>query len=417
MALDVQLYGERIGTLFPAGDDDYRFAYAPEVVEKAGAGTPLLSNSLPARPEPFSAETTRAYFDGLLPQGMRREKIAREHSLEVSDGYGLLAEIGRDCAGAVVIVPEGTPTGSGADEVVWLGEEEFAELVRQPPPSLFDSGCEPRMRFALAGIHHKLALVRDESGERWGWPTPSVPSTHIVKPETGAYPEMVANEMFCTMVAADAGLPVVETALETLGGQRCLVSRRFDREGDGPHATRLHQEDLCQALGFPPDPDEDDDDAVGPRFAEASGLLKAVDRVVDLPLLLTAAICNYVLGNSDAHGKNFALQFGEEGPFLAPFYDITSTAVYDEPTHIGLVLSEEYDETAYLLELAYVCEECDFNFEVFRKLASETAEKVRLSLENVSARARAEGWHTPVIEGIVDLARDRSYGLGYEVEY
>jgi serine/threonine-protein kinase HipA len=417
MSLDVHLRGERIGTLFPAGADDYRFAYAPEVVERVGAGATLLSNTLPVRPEPYSAAATRAYAEALLPEGAWRGRLARELGVDADDGYTLLAKLGRDCSGAVVFLPEGTPLRSGADAVSWLSEDELGELVTQPPPRLIDPTSAQRMRFSLAGVNHKLALLRDEVSGRWAWPESGVPSTHVVKPETGAFPDLAVNEMFCMSVIRGTGLSVAQVELETIAGQRCLVSRRFDREGEGLCATRVHQEDFCQALGFPPNPGVGDEDADGPGFLESCGVLKAVGRADEVPHILVAAVCNYVLGNGDAHGKNFALLFDEDGPGLAPMYDVTSTAVYDAPIHTGMVFAEDYDETAYLLELGRICEECDFDFEIFRKLASDTAARIGNCLEEVAERARAEGWHTPVIDSIVELASERAFGLGVEVEY
>ncbi len=111
MSLDVYLYGERVGMLFPAGDNDYRLAYDPEVVERLGPGRTLLSSSLPARPEPYSAEATRAYVEGLLPQGPRRERIGRELELDPADGYLLLAALGEDCPGAVSFLAQRTARG------------------------------------------------------------------------------------------------------------------------------------------------------------------------------------------------------------------------------------------------------------------------------------------------------------------
>ncbi len=102
---------------------------------------------------------------------------------------------------------------------------------------------------------------------------------------------------------------------------------------------------------------------------------------------------------------------------LAPLTDLTSTVVYDDPIHRGLVISEEYQETSYLLELAEVCEECEFDFEVMRGLASTTATRVGMAVETVATRAAKEGWHEPIVDKIVELAADRSFGLGAEVEY
>lgn len=420
MSLDVHLYGERIGMLFPAGENDYRLAYAPEIVERVGAGVSFLSNAMPTRVEPYSAGATQAYIEGLLPEGMRRAKLARELEIDPCDGYALIAETGRDCAGAVSFLPKGTPMHQvDAGSVAWLSDDELEELVTPPPPRLFDSSTEQRMRFALGGVRHKLSLVRGDEEGSWAWPEAGVASTHIVKPETGEYPEFVPNEMFCTTVARQVGLPVVDTAVETIAGRRCLVSKRFDREGEGVGAVRLHQENFCQALGFPPVTEREGEagDADGPGFAEACGLLKAVGAGGDAPTLFVVAFCNYVLGNGDAHGKNFALLFDRDGMSLAPLYDIASTAVYDEPLHTGMVIAEDYSETAYLLELAQIAEECEYDFDEFRGLAAATASKLAEAIDVVVDQAQNEGWYSPVIDGIAELASERALGLGYEVEY
>jgi serine/threonine-protein kinase HipA len=428
LSLDVYLFGERVGTLFPAGDNDYRLAYDPQVVETVGAGKALLSNSLPARPEPYSAEATRSYVEGLLPEGQRRARIGRELDLDETDGYLLLAELGQDCPGAVAFVPAGeAPRRRERDSIAWLSEDELAEVVKPPPPRLFSDEQPRRMRFVLPGLRHKLSLVSDEATGRWGWPEAGTPSTHVVKPETGEYPEYVANEMFCMTVCRQVGLPVAKASVEEIAGRRCLISPRYDRVGgeSGREVQRLHCESFCQALGIPPVADAESDEAKAPGWAEARGLLNAVSRADEVVNLLTAAFCNYMLGNGDAHGKNFVLIDRERTTLaaperkwrLAPLTDITSTVVYDDPVHHGLVISEEYQETSYLLELAEVCERCEFDFEVLRTLAATTAKRVGMAVETIATRSKKEGWHEPIVDKIVELAADRSFGLGAEVEY
>jgi serine/threonine-protein kinase HipA len=416
MSLDVHLHGERIGTLFAAGEDDYRFAYSPEVVERTGPGATLISHSLPVRSEPFGVEATRAYVGGLLPHGAWRQRLARDLGIDPADDFSLIGSLGGDCAGAVVFVEEGAAIEPAGD-IAWLDQDEVDELVVQPPQRLADAATDREICFCLPGEHPKLALVRDDGGGRWAWPEPGLPSTHVLKPETGAYPDLAVNEMFCVSVLRRAGIPVVSTELISCGERRCLVSRRVDRLGDGPRATRIHQEDFFQALGYPP-MDRAGEESDGPGFAESSGLLRAVGRLADVPLLLTAAIGNYVLGNGNAHGKNFALLFGTEGPRLAPMYDVVSTVVYGAPIHRGMVIAEDYEsEHAYLTELAAVSEECNFDFEAFRELTSATAAGIGECLGEVAEQARAEGWHAPVVDEIVELAGQRAFGLGVEVEY
>ncbi len=416
MSLDVYLYGELIGTVFPAGVNDYRLAYTPEQITGFGPGAAILSNSLPASSEPYSANATRTFVEGLLPRGMRRQKLARELGIEPGDGYALIAELGRDCAGGVSFLPAGEGPARSAAPVVWVREEELEELLTSPPSRLFDSDREQRMRFALGGERHKLSLARAPDG-RWAWPDLHRPSTHILKPETGEYPDLVANEMFCTTVLREAGMPVAPTAVETIAGRPCLVSERFDRMGVGSEAKRFHQESFCQALSFGPDVEPDSGEPGGPGFAEATGLLRAVGEEDDVTTLLAAAFCNYIIGNGDAHGENFALMIVHDGALLAPLYDLVSTAVYDDPTHRGMVISQDYAETAYLLELSQICEETEVDFEHGRRVAATMATRVGAALETVAERAHGEGWHTPVVDAIAELAAERAIGLGYEVQY
>ncbi len=426
MSLDVYLYERRIGTLFPAGDNDYRFAYDPKMIDELGPGSGLLSNALPVRAEPFSAEATRAYVEGLLPEGPRRDRMGRELGIDSSDGYLLLAEIGEDCPGAVSFVPQGKEVvRRGPDEIAWLGEEELAELLKPPPPAYFTDETPQRMRAALPGIRHKLSLVHDEENDRWGWPEAGVPSTHVIKPDTGEFPGMIANEMFCMTIFRQIGLPVARASVQEIAGRRCLVSPRYDRVGKGRQVRRVHCESFVQALGISPYAAEETEEGEAPLFAEASGLINAVGRGDDIVNLLTIAFCNYMVGNGDAHGRNFVMIDREKASLedpgkrmrIAPLTDIASTAVYDDPINSGMTLAEDYSETVYLLELAEVCEECEFDFEVLRGMAGLTAARVSRAVETIATRAKKEGWHEPIVDKVVELAAERSFGLGAEVEY
>lgn len=427
MTLSVHLYGDRIGTLFSAGDDDYRFAYDPDLVDELGPGEGLLSNSLPLRREPFSAETTRAYVEGLLPEGNRRRRIGKELGLDHVDGYLMLTELGQDCPGAVTFVPEGEEIEERApEEIQWLEEDELGELLRTPPPSYFGEDGGRRMRAALPGMRHKLSLVRDEQNDRWGWPEAGVPSTHVIKPDTGEYPEYIANEMFCMTLFRQAGLKVAKGSVEEIAGRKCIVSPRYDRVGEGPRAKRLHAETFVQALGIAPGGEEGTEEGEAPDFAEAAGLLSAVARADDLVNLLNIAFCNYIVGNGDAHGRNFNLIDYErrsvrDDPHgcwrIAPLTDVTSTAVYDDPINTGMVIAEDYMGMAYLLEIAEICEECEFDFEALRGMAALTSRRIGRAVETLATRAAKEGWYEPIVAKIVELAAERAFGLGAEVEY
>lgn len=411
MSLDVYLYGEKIGQLLPVGEGEYQLAYAAELVEGFGEGGAVLSNSLPGSNEPYSPDATRAYVEGLLPEGPRREKIAAELGIDPSDGYRLIAALGRDCPGAVTFIAEDeAKRGNGNGSIAWLRDDELEELVASRPRRLLNPDREERMRFALPGTRHKLSLVRDPGG-RWAWPAHDAPSTHIVKPEGDGYPELVANEMFCTTVAREAGLLVAPTAVEAIAGERCLVSERFDRAVQGLDVERFHQENFSQALGLTPG-----QASSNPNFAESCGLLRATGEEQAITLLIAGAFCHYLLGNGDAGGANFGLLFAYEGSLLAPFYDIASTAVYDDPVHTGLTIAAVHSELASMGDLVTIAEECGIGIQHCRNVAGNMAERVSGALLPAIERAKSEGWDAPVIEGIAQIAAERSLSLGEEIQ-
>lgn len=379
-SIDVCLHGERIGALARTADGGYELSYAPSVVAKHGSGSVLLSHSLPVRAEPYSADTTRAYVEGLLPWGRERRRLAAELGVEATDGYELVAALGYDCPGAVTF---------GAE--------------RERPRLTAIAGS----RVALGGDREKLGMVRARLGEPWRKPRPGRPSTHVVKPEPDDRPEMAANEMFCTSVFRQAGLPAAKATMETIDGRGCLVSPRFDQVWEGGEPRRLHQETFCQALGIPPLAGDGEGEADAPGFAEACGLLRALGRGRDVPTLIHAAFGNYVLGNDDSHGRNFALVF-RDGAVRVAMYDVTSTVVYDEATAAGMVLPDDLDVTTYLRRLCEVAAECGIDLDVFHIQASCALKYVCDAIEVVAERAEAQGWYAPVIDRIFEVAQDRA---------
>lgn len=408
MSLDVHLHGSRIGALTQATGTDYRFGFSPETVAEAGEGAIVLSHSLPVRREAYDAIATRSFFDGLLPEDSRRDEIARELRVSPADGYRLLAALGRDCAGAVVIAPEGEPVEPVGGSVSWLSDEELGELIdRLPARPLGVQRGEGGMRLSLAGVQRKLTLIRSGSGQ-FGKPRADAPSTHLIKPQyEEQYPDLAHNEMFCMRVAGCAGLPVAETELEVIAGRPCLISQRFDRGSSGMGTTRLHQEDLCQALGVPSNLKYQA--WSGPGFLQLADLLREIGRGVDVEMVVRATVCSYVLGNSDAHGKNFAILFAELGRRLAPLYDLVSTAVYDLDDAMAMAIGDVFEpEAVSLADWMDMSADCDLQAEPFLRLVRGASIRVRDCAESVLQLSRAEGWHVPLLDQIVEVARRRS---------
>jgi serine/threonine-protein kinase HipA len=339
---------------------------------------------MPIQAEPYSADTTRAYVEGLLPEGTQRKRIAAELGVAAADGYALIAALGSDCPGAVTFVPQD-------------GEEVAAAAAARSLPWI-----------ALGGGRRKLGMVRDGIDGAWHQPERGDSSTYVIKPETGEHPEIAVNEMFCMTVMRQSGVPSVKAWVETIDGEDCLVSPRFDHTWSGLTPKRMHQESFCQALGIAPGAPQGSHEADAPGFTEACGLLRALGLRSELSTLTHAAFANYVLGNGDAHGRKFALLFRDDGIQLAPLYGVTSTVVYDDPIETGMVLPDDFDVTTYLLGLRRVAEECGIDIDIFHIQASCALKSVCDAIEIVAGRAEREGWYAPVIDRIFEVAQDRA---------
>ena len=270
----------------------------------------------------------RPFFGGVLPEGRSRELISRILGVSETNDFALLERIGGECAGAVSLLPEGTPHGANDEQTRVLDDEEFARTLRELRRRPLLAGSRG-LRLSLAGAQDKLP-VRIVDG-RVALPLDSTASTHIVKPAVPDFDGLVHNEAFCLALAAGLGLPTIAFSVGRADDIDYLVVEPFDRSVDGERVGRIHQEDFCQALGIPPERKYQAEG--GPNLRRCFELLRNVSAapVLDLGALLDAVVFNLAIGNNDAHGKNFALLHRPDGTTrLAPLYDLVSTVAYPE---------------------------------------------------------------------------------------
>lgn len=335
------MYGRQIG-LLSRHRGALSFEYTAEALE-LGAGSPLLSVSMPTRARRYGGAVPTAFFDGLLPEGEARRMIAYDFEVDEHDVLGLLRAIGRDCAGALVIIPEGE----------MLEEEGFPEPISDAEVAdrlrnlrFAPLGVDQRVRVSLAGVQEKLLLSRVAGG--WGLPVDGAPSTHIVKPAHPLLTDSIANEAFCMRVASHAGVLTADVELCDFDGLPVLAITRYDRTAPNEQnrVSRLHQEDFCQAHGLD-----------GPRKYEERGgpSLRQCAETVDrwstgpeqLERLLDIATVNVLVGNADAHAKNLSLLHDSGGQVrLAPAYDLMATVHYPSVSRIpGMFVNRVRDIT------------------------------------------------------------------------
>jgi len=334
--LAVLLHGGRVATLERTGGDALRLTYEAGIVD-ALAGRPVLSVGLPARAEPYGRDEALPFFEGLLPEGTIRERLATRLRKDPTDVFGLLREIGRDCAGAVSILPEDAEAAdSASDDVEWLDDAALARHVAALSERPLADDPDENIRISLAGAQDKLVVV--VRGNAIGLPRSMTPSTHVLKPPSAqrlgrrgeqlAYPDLVADEAFCMRLAMGAGLVTARTSIIRIDGEPALLVERYDRVRENGAVRRLHQEDFCQALRVPGRLKYEQEGGPGARDYVELVERWSADVATDRDGLIDRIAFNYLIGNADAHAKKFSLLYGDSGMRLAPAYDLVSTHVY-----------------------------------------------------------------------------------------
>jgi serine/threonine-protein kinase HipA len=375
-----------------------------------------ISLSLPTTQSSFTSAESRPFFDALLPEGIMREQIAAQLKLAASDSYSLLAALGRDCAGALQVMD--AKRMSDPVSARWLDEDELDTLIAELPshPLGIDTG-DKRLRLSLAGVQRKAVLVRDDAG-RFGQPLHGLPSTHILKPDlaTGEYPAVAVNEYFCMRLARDVGLPVANVELTSIAERPCLIVQRFDRDRGSNPVRRLHQEDLCQAIGITPDFKYQLPDWRLPSYKALSDLLAAhsarpgADRLA----AAEAAVFHFLVGNADAHAKNISLLHDVDGVRLAPLYDVVSTEAYPGLNRqLALGIGDEFNPDA-IGAIAWGDLAFDFGLNVtaFAGRRALLVTRVMNAAAALRDQSHADGWHDEMIDTILDVIAARAKAAG-----
>lgn len=292
-----------------------------------------LSLSLPLGEERFSARKVRPYFEGLLPEGRARAAVAREIRVSASSYAKILASLGWECIGAVVLKGDEPEPEEAYEELDDAQLETMASTLASRA-----SWVNETTRFSLTGGQPKAALFRDREG-RWKRSIGSAPSTHILKPTHAKYSDAAVNEAVCALAASNLGLNVPE--IEIVPTEIPMVcTERFDRiidatsrcigEDRAPH--RLHQEDFAQAMGVVSEHkyEEKGRRSYTVRIAETIRLYSS-DPLADLQEFWRGLVFNFIIGNCDAHLKNYALLRSADWKNLrlAPFYDLLGTSYYE----------------------------------------------------------------------------------------
>lgn len=308
--------------------------YDPAWIESP-AGRPL-SLSLPFTPrnEPIRGEKVEHYFDNLLPDAASiRSRIRAKFATGSIEAFDLLKAIGRDCVGAIQLLPDGeTPAGFDRIDAEPLSERRVEELIAGSlsPARVMGQDDESDFRISLAGAQEKTALLFHDG--QWCRPRGATPTTHILKLPLGLIGHLqmdmqgsVENEWLCSRLMQSLGLDTARCEIVEFGARKVLAVERFDRRLQrAGWIARLPQEDFCQALGLPSTMKYEGDG--GPGMRDILRVLDAsLDPLGDKRAFLKAQMIFWLLAATDGHAKNFSIFIERGGSHrLTPFYDILS---------------------------------------------------------------------------------------------
>jgi serine/threonine-protein kinase HipA len=357
-------------------------------------GSFMLSPQFPLQKEEFRGHAVKVFFENLLPEGQSLEDILAALQLRGAETLDIIGALGRELPGILSILPaDQMPQASQQYQPITaadIHERITAQNLRQRPLLL---GASDHTSMSIAGAQPKMGLhyipqknKRSKQPEQFFETIGATPSTHILKPDSlqPRYQPSAINEYACMKLARAMKLPVPDVWLARVP-EAAYIVQRYDRvEVDG-NVVCKHQIDSCQILGVGP----------GWKYERMAGL-------VSLPLIIKAlrslhisgadmlqvqrwVMFNYLIGNSDAHGKNISVMLGPQGVSLAPFYDLLNVRVYgDEGLALRIGDAETFEEVDYGAWMDW-CEDCGFGFPAVRKALLKMAGNLLPAWEKVKA--------------------------------
>lgn len=412
--LVVLLNGEPVGVVRQHRGGTLTLKYEQAWRDRPDAYPVSLSMLLASQEHPDAV--VRPYLEGLLPDNMDvLDRWAREFHVSPRNPFALLRHMGADCAGAVQFVPP-DEMSSVTDEpsaVEWLTEDQIGERLRD----LVERHGTGRMagdrgQFSLAGAQPKTALVHD--GERWGVPSGSIPTTHILKPPAQTDLDgFHVNEHFCLKLAQKLGLAVAESTVRSFDGEAAIVVARYDRRRlENGQLVRLHQEDACQSLAVPP---RTKYEAYGGPGAPAIAQLlidEADDPDLDVGAFFDALALNWVIAGTDAHAKNYSLLIGPGSVRMAPLYDLISTLPYPHwISYRRAKLAMRVDREYLVWKIGPrhwrgLADRCDLDPEPFMDRIGELVTAIPAAVYQSAEEVRAEGLDHEIVDRLEEEIGD-----------
>lgn len=346
VSLEISGCRYEVGSITGSNYRDAIFAYSEEYLNTQGVKP--ISISLPLQTEPFSAERTKNYFEGLLPEGFSRRAVANWARTDENDYLSILKALGRECIGAVQVTEENESYETLSYKKLEM--DEVRALAAEGATKSSEILMETHL--SLAGASGKVGLYYSDG--QWYLPEGLAVSTHIVKQSHVRLNHIVQNELFCITTAKYLGLDVINSFVVDTGTGRdseiLYATERYDRRISGRKSPegllipdRLHQEDFGMALGIPSSQkyERTDSGYMAKMFEVLVG--NVTNPLADQFKLWDLMVFNYLIGNTDCHVKNYSLLYsGNMREInLAPGYDIVCTRAYPGPEDMSFFIGGE----------------------------------------------------------------------------
>jgi serine/threonine-protein kinase HipA len=389
-----------------------KFIYNDEWRETGGAYP--LSLSMPLAASEHLHDVIEAFMWGLLPENeLVLERWAKKFQVSARSAFALISQVGEDCAGAVQFVrPDRLDAvrDEGPGDIDWLEESDIAtrlKTLREDQSAWRRPGDTGQ--FSLAGAQPKTALLLQDG--KWGVPSGRIPTTHILKPPTGAFDGHAENEHFCLALARALGMPAASSTVTHFGDEVAFVVERYDRRIVDGKILRIHQEDMCQAFGVPPAKKYENDG--GPSVSRIVDFLRENSGapMEDVQTFIDAIAYNWLVGGTDAHAKNYSILIGTGGRVrLAPLYDVASILAYDEFDPLKLKLAMKLGGKYRLRDITArswekFSEELRLDKKEVARRVCEMAGKLPLEAQAIRKRLEESGIKHPVLDRLTERLR------------
>lgn len=375
-SLKVSMQGQIVGKLSIDEDENYYFEYHQNWMDM---GFPI-SPHFPFNGD-FTSITIKRFLENLIPEGEGLEDIAIFAHISKNNTFAMMHTIGYDTAGALMFGENHEKDEAIFREIEPKELSDRIEKLESKSIAIWDK----RVRLSLAGVQAKLPIIIKDN--KMGLGNGTLSSTHIMKFQTKKHLHIVVNELFCMTLAKKIGLNVAEVALKRFESYPVLLVKRFDRIYKNDFVRRLHIIDSCQMLNLPPSYKYEQNFGSSrdvEYIREGASLQKlfnitkkcAVPAVAQLELLHWAMF-NLIIGNSDAHGKNFSFFVDKQGIKPTPFYDILCVMMYDFDHNLAMAYGDEFNPNKiFAYQLREFAEDININYKLISKVLLQVCDKI-----------------------------------------